>query len=88
MSVLKPYTKTYLNHFGYCIDDIIPCEICGNKAVDIHHIEARSKRKDLENNISNLMALCREHHIEFGDKVKYKNYLNEIHQNKLKAFER
>ena len=83
MSILKKYTKTYYDYFGFCIDDVIPCEICSNKSVDIHHIEARSKRKDLENDITNLMALCREHHIEFGDKKHYKKFLQIVHNKTL-----
>jgi len=79
---MKPYTKVYLNHFGYTIADFIPCEVCGKKAVDINHIEARSRRKDLLNEISNLMAMCRECHIEKGDKKHFKQELQEIH-NKL-----
>jgi hypothetical protein len=76
---------TYLNHFGYDISDFIPCEVCGKTAVDIHHIEARgiggSKEADA---IDNLMALCREDHIKFGDKKQYKEFLKEKHQKKLK----
>jgi predicted restriction endonuclease len=76
---------TYLNHFGYDISDFIPCEVCGKTAIDIHHIEARgiggSKEAD---NIENLMALCREDHLKFGDKKQYKEFLKEKHQEKLK----
>ena len=81
---MKRHTMTYLNHFGYDISDFIPCEVCGKTAVDIHHIEARgiggSKEAD---NIENLMALCREDHIKFGDKKQYKEFLKEKHQEKL-----
>lgn len=79
---MKSYTKIYLSYFGYTIADFIPCEVCGKKAVDINHIEARSRRKDLLNEISNLMAMCRECHIEKGDKKQFKQELQEIH-NKL-----
>jgi predicted restriction endonuclease len=76
---------TYLNHFGYDISDFIPCEVCGKTAIDIHHIEARgiggSKEAD---NIENLMALCREDHLKYGDKKQYKEFLKEKHQEKLK----
>jgi predicted restriction endonuclease len=75
----------YLNHFGYDISDFIPCEVCGKTAIDIHHIEARgiggSKEAD---NIENLMALCREDHLKYGDKKQYKEFLKEKHQEKLK----
>jgi 5-methylcytosine-specific restriction endonuclease McrA len=82
---MKPHTKMYLNHFGYDISDFIPCEVCGKTAIDIHHIEARgiggSKEAD---NIENLMALCREDHLKYGDKKQHKEFLKEKHQEKLK----
>jgi hypothetical protein len=81
---MKKHTMTYLNHFGYDISDFIPCEVCGKTAVDIHHIEARgiggSKEADA---IDNLMALCREDHIKYGDKKQYKQFLKEKHEEKL-----
>jgi hypothetical protein len=81
---VKKHTLTYFNHFGYDISDFIPCEVCGKQAVDIHHIEARgiggSKEAD---NIENLMALCREDHLKYGDKKQYKEYLKTIHAEKL-----
>lgn len=39
-----------------------------------------SKSKDY---IENLMALCREDHEKYGDKVHYYDYLNQIHEEKL-----
>jgi len=76
---------TYLKHFGYDISDFIPCEVCGKTAIDIHHIEARgiggSKQGD---NIENLMALCREDHIKYGDKKQYKDFLKCKHAERLK----
>lgn len=77
---MKKHTKLYLSFFGYTEADFIPCEICGSRAVDIHHIDARgmggTKKADT---IDNLMALCREHHMEFGDKKDHKEYLRDIH---------
>jgi predicted restriction endonuclease len=85
---MKRHTKIYMNHFGYDISSFIECEICGREAVDIHHIEARgmggSKTKDV---IENLMALCREHHIRYGDKIQYKSFLRGVHKIKLKNHE-
>jgi predicted restriction endonuclease len=81
---LKKHTKIYLDYFGYGIEDFIPCESCGAKAVDIHHIEARGMGGNKEaDKIGNLMALCRKHHIEYGDKKQYIEYLKEIHKEKL-----
>lgn len=81
---MKNHTKIYLNHFGYTGDDFIPCETCGARAVDIHHIEARgmggTKKADT---IDNLMALCREHHLQYGDKKQYIEFLKDIHKQKL-----
>jgi 5-methylcytosine-specific restriction endonuclease McrA len=80
---MKPYTKTYLNYFGYDVSDFIPCEVCGAEAKDIHHVQARSLRKDLVNDISNLMALCRKCHTEKGDKKQFREYLQNRHNEVL-----
>jgi hypothetical protein len=81
---MKPHTKIYMDHFGYDINSWIPCEVCGKTAIDIHHLEARgiggSKEAD---NIENLMALCREDHLKYGDKKQYKEWLKEIHEQRL-----
>ena len=81
---MKNHTNTYLKFFGYDTSDFIPCELCGLKAQDIHHIEARgmggSKHAD---NIENLMALCRQCHIEFGDKKQHKEMLKVVHKVKM-----
>lgn len=65
---------------GYDTTDFIPCEVCGTRAVDIHHIEARgmggSKHADV---IENLMALCRKCHVEYGDRKDIKDWLQGIH---------
>ena len=77
---MKPYVKIYLDHFGYTTADFIPCEIptCGKMAVDVHHVEGRGRRKDLELEIDNLIALCRSHHDQFGDKKQYKQMFLDI----------
>ena len=81
---MRNHTKIYLNFFGYDTSDFIPCEMCGLKAQDIHHIEARgmggSKHAD---NIENLMALCRQCHIDFGDKKQHKEMLKVVHKVKM-----
>jgi len=77
---MQKHTKIYMDYFGYDLSNWMPCEICGCGSVDLHHIEARgmggSKLKD---NIENLMALCRGHHVMYGDKKIYKAMLNEVH---------
>jgi 5-methylcytosine-specific restriction endonuclease McrA len=81
---VKKHTKLYLTYFGYDESDFIPCEVCNYKAVDIHHIDCRgmggSKKADV---ISNIMALCRECHVKYGDKKDFKEYLQDIHNSKL-----
>jgi 5-methylcytosine-specific restriction endonuclease McrA len=78
---VKNHTKVYLKEMGFSTTDWIPCEVCGATAVDIHHIESRgmggSKHADT---IENLMALCRECHVEadFGTNLK-KEFLKEVH---------
>jgi len=76
---MKKHVKVYMDHFGYVGDDFIPCEVCGARAVDIHHIDCRgmgsSKTKD---KIENLMAVCRECHLKYGDKKDQMEFLRNI----------
>jgi predicted restriction endonuclease len=77
---MQKHTKIYMKYFGYDLSDWMPCEICGCQSVDLHHIEARgmggSNNRDV---IENLMALCRGHHIFYGDKKQYKEMLIQQH---------
>jgi hypothetical protein len=76
---MKPHVKIYMDHFNYGIEDFIPCEACGAKAVDIHHIEGRGKSKDV---IDNLMALCRKHHTKAHETIS-KSDMKYIHNSFL-----
>ena len=86
---MKNYTKIYLDFFGYDIGDFIACEVCGDRAVDINHIERKgmggSKTKDY---IENLIALCRSCHLKAdfgsGETKLTKEYLKEIHDKNVK----
>ena len=83
---MKKHTAIYMNHFWYDINDFIPCEVCGGRAVDIHHIEPRGmggNPKGDKDVINNLQALCRPCHIFYGDKKQYKEFLKEKHLIKL-----
>lgn len=77
---MQKHTRIYLDRFGYGQDSWIPCEVCGSRAVDIHHIECRgmggSARVDY---IENLMALCRKCHVEYGDKKQHLEWLKSKH---------
>ena len=84
---MRKHTKIYLDHFGYGSgygDQFIPCEVCGARSCDIHHVDCRgmggSKNKD---KIENLMALCRRCHVEYGDKKQYIDFLKEKHHERL-----
>jgi 5-methylcytosine-specific restriction endonuclease McrA len=77
---MRKHTQIYLQGMGYKKTDFIPCEVCGSKAVDVHHIEARGMGGNKEADvIENLMGLCRKCHIEYGDKKQYKEFLKDIH---------
>ena len=82
---MRNYTKIYMDYFGYDTSSFICCEICGKTANDIHHIEnKKSGGSKLKDNIENLMAICREEHVKFGDKKQYKDMLKEVHLNFMK----
>lgn len=84
---MKKHVKIYLDYFGYCTDDVILCEVCGKRGCDIHHLDNRkiggSKTKDY---IENLQCLCRECHVSMGDKKQYKEYLQNIHNEKIERY--
>ena len=81
---MKKHTKIYMRYFNYVRDEFIPCEVCGARAVDIHHIENRgsggAKNKD---RIENLMAVCRSCHLEYGDVPEKVEWLKQIHERRL-----
>lgn len=92
---MQKHTKVYFAHFGYTEADFIACEYCGARSVDIHHIKPRSffgsKYKGSEegeqDHISNLMALCRDHHDDAGASKLKRSDLQEIHNKVLFRYE-
>ena len=64
---MKKHTKIYIKAMGYDETDFMPCEISGQRGVDIHHIVNREDR------IENLMLLTRPLHKELGE-IKSKMY--------------
>jgi 5-methylcytosine-specific restriction endonuclease McrA len=79
---MAAYKKTYLQHFNYGEQDFIPCERCGRRAVDIHHILYKSLGGD--DSIDNLMALCRVCHDSAHDQKIPMEELQKIHAKFLK----
>ena len=74
------HVRIYMDYFGYGEQDVILCEVCGQRAVDIHHIDGRGKGKDV---ISNLIALCRKcHYAAHGLEQTYlhKDVIHKIHE--------
>ena len=72
---MRKYAKIYLKAINEDTNDnniFIPCECCNKKATEIHHILNKSRliehnilyKKD---NIENIMAICRECHVKYGD---------------------
>lgn len=81
---MQKHTKVYLDFFNYSLEDFIGCEICGSRAVDIHHIERRGMGGTTRaEDINNLMALCRHCHLTFGDIKHHKDFLKLTHQEKI-----
>lgn len=78
---MKKHIKIYLKHNP---ENFLPCEVCGAKAVDIHHIDNKgmggSKMKDY---YENLIALCRDCHNKAHNEELTKDYLREIHMKNL-----
>jgi len=79
---MQPHIQIYFESFGYNIADTILCEVCGAVSVDIHHIIPRSKfgkkRKNEQDKITNLIALCRNCHVEAHENKLKKEYLQSI----------
>ncbi len=77
---MKAHIEIYLKAFGYDISDFMPCEICSQLAVNVHHISPRgrggSKEKDY---ISNLMGVCMSCHNDCENHVYSKERQYEIH---------
>ncbi len=88
---MKNHTKIYYNFFGFVNSDFVPCEICGNGAVDIHHIDARGMGgnpngdKDV---IDNLQAVCRKCHDAYGDKKEFKEMVKKVHLKYMEIYGR
>ncbi len=84
---MKQYMINYFESIGEPPHHNLKCEIegCGNRANDIHHIDARgmggSKLKD---NPENLIAVCRGCHDKYGDRKQHKEMLRDLVQKRIK----
>jgi ethanolamine utilization protein EutA (predicted chaperonin) len=66
-----------MRFFDYGEEDWMPCERCGGRLIDIHHIFGRIGA--LLNDIFNLIGLCRLcHNLAHAEKIT-KEQLKEIH---------
>lgn len=88
---MQKHTKNYFEFFNIEYDivsgwhDHISCEMCNNKAVDIHHIENRIKGVERLNKVENCIALCRScHEKAHGNFYGYtKDCLKQTHENRM-----
>ena len=87
---MKKHVKVYLKYFRYIsgfvnpvMTEFVPCEQCGKKSVDIHHIIFKSQGGTDE--IENLIALCRKCHNMAHDNELTKSDLNMLHRRRMVA---
>ncbi|WP_440880618.1 HNH endonuclease [Tenacibaculum sp. C7A-26P2] len=82
---MQSYTRVYLKSFGLDESDFCQCETCSEKvrATDIHHILTRKKHPEGLNQIENIMAVCRECHNNYGDRIYLIPILFRIHRKVL-----
>ena len=77
---MQKHVKLYMKYYDYGEQDFVPCEHCGKKAVDIHHIIYRSQGGKDE--IDNLIALCRKCHDMAHNEELTKGDLMLLHRRK------
>lgn len=70
------YKRLYLDYFSYGEQDFVPCENCGGRCIDVHHLDGRGPGMDV---IENLMGLCRDCHDEAGANPVFNKKLKEKH---------
>lgn len=65
---MQPHIRNYRKAFNIGDQDITLCEVCGQVANSIHHIQLRSQ--DGSNHVDNLVALCNYCHDASHGKIK------------------
>lgn len=78
---MQKHVKIYMKFFDYGDQDMILCENCGKKAVDIHHLIFRSHRG--KDNIKNLCALCRKCHERAHGEPEFNERLKHVHHKRM-----
>jgi len=74
------YKEIYLRHYNKTKEAYISCEVCGATANDIHHVHRRGAGGNRQpDTIYNLIALCRQCHLKYGDKREFKEWLWNVH---------
>jgi len=73
---MQKHTRIYLDYFSFGEQDFVPCENCGRRCIDVHHLDGRGPGMDV---IENLMGLCREDHDEAGKNPTFNKKLKEKH---------
>jgi len=80
---MQNHVRIYFEHYGYTHQAEVMCRVCNAPAQDIHHIEPRSKfgkkRKEEQDHISNLIALCRTCHDKAHSNEFTKSFLKTFH---------
>jgi len=68
-----------MQFFNYEEQDFIPCEMCESMAVDIHHLQRRTRNKITNDYIENLVGLCRDCHINAESDKSFNMYVRIKH---------
>lgn len=79
---MEKHKRTYIESLGISRDDVVLCEVCGQRGADIHHIEYQSQGGKDE--IENLIALCRGCHKAEHDTASRKERYQSIVQRRTK----
>lgn len=78
---MKAHVKIYFDALGYVLDDFVPSEISGDRAVDIMHVIGKGRGG--EDRIENLCAGTRLEHNEYGENNNKIPHLLNLHRNFL-----
>ena len=80
------HKKVYTTFFNLDISDHILCTMCGQVAVDIHHIQPRGMGGSEKDYIENLAALCRSCHDKAESSSSFNKSVRLVHLSKVLNF--